>query len=111
MARLLLVLVWCACVCACVRSADTDHGDLLEVLDSLAGQDEIPVIGGVTIKRSLNSSDVERVGREGGEVSMGEDRVLDRLQRFTKTHVLAVKVPEVVRTARELTKSMRKYRG
>lgn len=109
MARLLLVLVWCACVCACVRSADTDHGDLLEVLDSLAGQDEIPVIGGVTIKRSSNSSDVERVGREG-EVSEGQDRVLDRLQRFTKTHVLDVKVPEVVRTARELTKSMRKYR-
>lgn len=85
----------------CVSASDANHQELVEVLDSMSRLDEIPVIGGVTIKRATQNSSVSE-----GE-GKSEDQVLDKLQRFTRTHVLDIRVPEVVRSARELTRNMR----
>ncbi|KAG8262564.1 hypothetical protein J6590_051052 [Homalodisca vitripennis] len=107
MTRLLLcfVAVWCWGVVG-AGTQGAEELELLDLVDSLSRQDEIVVMEGVRIKRAGNATVEDTVGDGRGSV---EDRVLDKLLGLTKTHVLDVRVPEVVRGARQLAENMREY--
>lgn len=102
-------LVLCVCLCACSSVLGVGHEStsqkLVEALDLLEAKDEIQVVGGVSFRRVENLTEQDS-GRSGSV----EDEVLQRLKRLSRTHVLDVKVPELVNSARMLaTNNLRKY--
>lgn len=98
-------LVLCMCLCVCARSNAQGVSGLLKALDTLEAAEEIPVMAGVTFTRVTNLTEREESGMTGGE----EDQALGRIRRLSRTHVLDIRLPELMDRARGvLANNMRK---
>lgn len=101
----LVLCVWlCACSSVLGVGVEVVGQRLVKALDYLEAKDVIEVVGGLRLKRLDNVAEQD-YGRSGSV----EDQVLKRLQRLSRTHVLDIRVPELVDSARTLAKNnMRK---